>query len=283
MEQIATYFSSGGVPATWLSPTVNIWERNWTARVTDGALTEIAGWFYIYNFNEYSNEKQYLYLFDWWATLDDSERYNNWANEMDAYSNKYSRWRTAAPMTNYMPKFDEINELLKIPKEDNTDILLKSIKEIKTLLNKPKSKRKEVNIAKLLGELEDNITLKNEEILSGTRLHLDWLNDVLAQQITESVDRLEDMSTKWQNEHKKLLDWLWKSLLAKFNEDKTSKEKVSKYIDDEKKEKVIKKTKKKEKKDNMLDKIIKTKPDYLSKIIDNKTKEDKWMNVLIKK
>jgi len=35
MEQIAVSFTTGGSPATWLTPIVNIWEKNGTKRATD--------------------------------------------------------------------------------------------------------------------------------------------------------------------------------------------------------------------------------------------------------
>jgi len=60
MEQIAVYFTNDWAPATGLTPTVNIWERNGAQRITNGALAELASGFYIYDFNEYSPDKQYL-------------------------------------------------------------------------------------------------------------------------------------------------------------------------------------------------------------------------------
>ncbi len=133
MEQIAVSFTSSWVPTTGLSPIVNIWEKNGTKRVTDWACTEIAGWRYIYNFDKYNNDKIYLYQFDWTDTLSDSDRYKFWGNEMDAYSNKYSRGRTAVPATNYMPNFSKLEKGIKdVPQYNDTELktLLKEMKNI---------------------------------------------------------------------------------------------------------------------------------------------------------
>ena len=151
MEQIATYFSNNGVPASWLNPTITIAERNWTIRVTNGIVVEIPNmlWFYIYNFNEYNPEKQYLYLFDWGSTLSDSDRYIPWNNDLDSYSYKQSWWRTVAATIPYDDKWlkiklDSIEKIVgqKPPKAEKIDLTkiekrLKSIEEKKIEFPKP--------------------------------------------------------------------------------------------------------------------------------------------------
>lgn len=143
MEQIAVYFSDEWVPAVGLSPIVNIVERNWAVRVTNGACKELATGFYIYDFNEYNPDKQYLYLFDWWATLGDWDRYKPWNNDMDSYSYKQSWGRTVAATTPYddsttKKKLDNIEKMIgkNQPKVEKIDLSiiekrLKSIEEKK--------------------------------------------------------------------------------------------------------------------------------------------------------
>ena len=149
MEQIATFFSNAWVPTTGLSPVINIRERNWTIRVTNGACSEIANGFYIYNFNEYNPDKQYLYLFDWGSALSDSDRYIAWNNDLDSYSFKQSWGRTVAATTPYddstmQIKLANIEQMVgkEQPKAEKIDLTkiekrLKSIEEKKIELPKP--------------------------------------------------------------------------------------------------------------------------------------------------
>ena len=76
MEQIAVSFTKEWSPATWLTPTVTILMRNWEKVVENWLCNELGYGWYIYNFERYSAEKVYLYIFDWGATLDDYDRMN---------------------------------------------------------------------------------------------------------------------------------------------------------------------------------------------------------------
>ena len=114
MEQIAVSFTKEWSPATWLSPKVTILMRNWEKIVEDWVLNELGYWWYIYNFDNYNPEKVYLYMFDWWDTLDDYDRYKYWGNEFDAYTNKYSWGRTAAPyFTSINSRFNNVDKAIK--------------------------------------------------------------------------------------------------------------------------------------------------------------------------
>ena len=76
MEQIAVNFTDGWVPKTWLTPTVTIIDRAWNTYIEDWALKELWRWWYIYNFDRYSPDKVYLYVFDWGSALsNDYDRY----------------------------------------------------------------------------------------------------------------------------------------------------------------------------------------------------------------
>lgn len=154
MEQIAVFFSDAWVPKTWLSPIVNIWERNGTKRITNGICQEIAGWFYIYNFNEYSPEKNYLYLFDGTSTLSDSDRYIAGNNDLDSYSNKATWGRTVAANIDYKPHFKALEQkLTTIPQVDLTGIM-SEIAAIKKTLTAPK-KKDNSDLKALLSRIED--------------------------------------------------------------------------------------------------------------------------------
>lgn len=165
MEQISAYFSNNWIPAVWLSPTINIVERNWTVRVVNWvcrAIPNING-FYIYDFNEYSSEKQYLWLRDWWESLSDSDRYIAWNNDFDSYSFKQSWGRTVAATTPYddkwlKTKLDNIEKIVgqtpsKVEKIDLSKIekRLKSIEEKK--IEFPKIEIPKVDIEWLREEL----------------------------------------------------------------------------------------------------------------------------------
>ena len=115
MEQIAVNFTDWWTPKTWLTPKVTILDRAWKVYVTDWELKELGYGWYIYNFDRYSPDKVYLYVFDWGSALSsDYDRYKFGGNEFDAYSNKYSWGRTAAPyFTSINGRFDRVDKSIK--------------------------------------------------------------------------------------------------------------------------------------------------------------------------
>ena len=136
MEQIAVSFTDGWVPKTWLTPKVTILDKGGNVYIQDGELKELWYWWYIYNFDRYSPEKVYLYLFDWWDALSGYDRYIFGGNELDAYSNKYSWGRTAAPyFTAIDGKFEwinkAINKAVKSRKDYDDKEVRKGLAEIK--------------------------------------------------------------------------------------------------------------------------------------------------------
>lgn len=136
MEQIAVSFTDGWVPKTWLTPKVTILDKGGNVYIQDGELKELWYWRYIYNFDRYSPEKVYLYLFDWWSALSGYDRYIFGGNELDAYSNKYSWGRTAAPyFTAIDGKFEwinkAINKAVKSRKDYDDKEVRKGLAEIK--------------------------------------------------------------------------------------------------------------------------------------------------------
>ena len=137
MEQIAVSFTDWGVPKTWLTPLATIIDLNGNVMVENWTCKEIWYGRYIYNFDRYSPEKVYLYVFDWWSALSsDYDRYKFGWNELDAYSNKYSWGRTAAPyFTTVNGRFDNVDKAIKNAvksrKEYNDKEVKKSLNEIK--------------------------------------------------------------------------------------------------------------------------------------------------------
>ena len=137
MEQIAVSFTDWWVPKTWLTPKINIIDLWGNKMVENWILREVGYGWYIYNFDRYSPEKVYLYQFDWGEELsNDYDRYQFGGNSLDAYSNKYSWGRTAAPyFTSINGRFDwvdkAIKEAVKSRKEYNDKEVKKSLNEIK--------------------------------------------------------------------------------------------------------------------------------------------------------
>ena len=115
MEQIAVSFTDWWIPKTWLTPKINIIDLWGNLMVEEWELKELGFWWYIYSFDRYSPEKVYLYQFDGWEELtNDYDRYQFGGNALDAYSNKYSWGRTAAPyFTSINGRFDSIDKAIK--------------------------------------------------------------------------------------------------------------------------------------------------------------------------
>ena len=137
MEQIAVSFTDGWVPKTWLTPKITILDRAGKKYIENWELMELGYWWYIYNFDRYSPEKTYLYVFDGGSALEnDYDRYKFGGNEFDAYTNKYSWGRTAAPyFTAIDGKFSwiskAIDKAVKSRKEYDDKEVRKGLAEIK--------------------------------------------------------------------------------------------------------------------------------------------------------
>ena len=166
MEQIAVSFTDGWVPKTWLTPLATIIDLWGNVMVENGTCKELWYGWYIYNFDRYSPEKVYLYVFDGWAALSsDYDRYRFGGNELDAYSNKYSWGRTAAPyFTSVNGRFDNVDkaikDAIKSRKEYNDKNVMKGLAEIKKEI---KGKgwydvyKKLDSLSKILGEVKQSV------------------------------------------------------------------------------------------------------------------------------
>ena len=200
MEQIAVSFTKEWSPATWLSPKVTILMRNWEKIVEDWLLNELGYWWYIYNFDNYIPEKVYLYMFDWWDTLDDYDRYKYWGNEFDAYTNKYSWGRTAAPyFTSINSRFNNVDKAIKKAvdsrKSYDDSALRKDISEIKNVVNWKWG----YDLADKLIELRRMIEEVNSSVKKESSSK--WVSSV-----NEKLDLLAEYTVKMKED---IANWLW--------------------------------------------------------------------------
>ena len=218
MEQIAVNFTDGWVPKTWLTPTVTIIDRAWNTYVENWALKELWYWWYIYNFNRYSPDKVYLYMFDWGSALSNSyDRYRFGGNEFDAYSNKYSWGRTAAPyFTSINGRFDKVDEAFKdaeknryndsevkkaireVKREIRGTNLVEKLSELQTLINTVNSSIKSESSSKWVSDLNGKLDLMAEYVVrmkENLDSELNSLDENVAQRITESNTSL----TEWMS------------------------------------------------------------------------------------
>ena len=166
MEQIAVSFTDGWVPKTWLTPLATIIDLWGNTLVENWECKELWYWWYVYNFDRYSPDKVYLYVFDWGDSLSsDYDRYRFGGNELDAYSNKYSWGRTAAPyFTSVNGRFDSIDKAIKNAvksrKEYDDKDVKKGLAEIKKEI---KGKgwydvyKKLESLDKILGEVKQSV------------------------------------------------------------------------------------------------------------------------------
>ena len=192
MEQIAVNFTDGWVPKTWLTPTVTIIDRAWNTYIENWALKELWHWWYIYNFDRYSPDKVYLYVFDWGSALSsDYDRYKFGGNEFDAYSNKYSWGRTAAPyFTSINGRFDRVDKAFKDAEKNRYDD-----SEIKKAIREVKREIRGTNLAEKLSELQTLINTVNSSIKSESSSK--WVSDLngkldlMAQYVVQMKENLD--------------------------------------------------------------------------------------------
>lgn len=84
---ITSFFTNLGVPQTGLTPTIDVWQLDNsnpllnTLVVNNGALIEIGGGLYRYDFSTYVHSNSYFFIVDGGAALPISERYNIAGNE----------------------------------------------------------------------------------------------------------------------------------------------------------------------------------------------------------
>ena len=80
--KLITYFSSVGVPATGLSPVMDIWTYDGTVVKSAQAMTEIGGGFYYYDFTTYNGGLDYVFRTDGGVSLSATDRYQSTSNEL---------------------------------------------------------------------------------------------------------------------------------------------------------------------------------------------------------
>ena len=211
MEQIAVSFTDGWVPKTWLTPKVTILDKGGNVYIQDGELKELWYWWYIYNFDRYSPEKVYLYLFDWWDALNGYDRYIFGGNELDAYSNKYSWGRTAAPyFTAIDGKFDGINKAInkavKSRKDYDDKEVRKGLAEIKKEI-KGRSWYDVYNRLDSLGKVLDDVkqsvvdtSATNDWNSSKNFSGINWKLDLMAEYVVKIKSELDNQLSTMDEE-----------------------------------------------------------------------------------
>ena len=226
MEQIAVSFTDWWVPKTWLTPTINIIDLWGNKMVENWTLREVGYGWYIYNFDRYSPEKVYLYQFDGGSALsNDYDRYKFGWNDLDAYSNKYSWGRTAAPyFTSVNDRFNKVDksfkdmEKLKYDDKESKKSLNEIRKEIKRwaindkldiltdILNDVKqsvvdtSATNDWNSSKNFSGINGKLDLMAEYVVKMKEdmdAELWMLDDNVAQRIMESNTNLNEWISKW--------------------------------------------------------------------------------------
>ena len=213
MEQIAVSFTDWWIPKTWLTPKVNIIGRDWKVYIENWTLKELWNGWYIYNFERYNPDKVYLYQFDWWAALtNDYDRYKFGGNEFDAYSNKYSWGRTAAPyFTNINGRFDwvdkAIKEAVKSRKEYNDKEVKKSLNEIKKEIKWKWGYDVYKKIDQLSGILSD---IKQSVV--DTSATNDWNSSKNFSGINGKLDLMAEYVVKIKQDIDEELNYVWETI-----------------------------------------------------------------------
>ena len=212
MEQIAVNFTDGWVPKTWLTPTVTIIDRAWNTYIENWALKELWHWWYIYNFDRYSPDKVYLYVFDWWSELEnDYDRYKFGGNEFDAYSNKYSWGRTAAPyFTSINGRFDNVDKAFKDAAKNRYND-----SEVKKAINEVKREIRGANLVEKLSELQTLINTVNSSIKSESSTK--WVSD-----LNGKLDLMAEYIVKMKNDVDNELNSLDENVAQRITESNTS-------------------------------------------------------------
>ena len=226
MEQIAVSFTDWWVPKTWLSPTINIIDLWGNKMVENWTLKEVGYGWYIYNFDRYSPEKVYLYQFDGGSALsNDYDRYKFGWNDLDAYSNKYSWGRTAAPyFTSVNGRFDWLDRAIKWMEKLKYDDkeLKKSLTEIRKEIKRGTINSKIDSLLDIVNDVKKSVVdtsatndWNSSKNFSGINGKLDlmaeyivkmkedvdselWmLDNNVAQRIIESNTNLNEWISKW--------------------------------------------------------------------------------------
>ena len=227
MEQIAVNFTDWWEPKTWLTPKVTILDRAWKVYVTNWELKELGYWWYIYNFAKYSPEKVYLYVFDWWSELTNNyDRYVYWGNELDAYSNKYSWGRTAAPyFTTVNGRFDRLDKSFKDIdrlKYDDSEIK-KGLNEVKKEIKRWAMNDKLDGLMSILNEVKQSVvdtSATNEWNSSKNFSGINGKLDLLAEYIVKMKEDVntelwtidENVAQRIKESNANLNEWLSKNI-----------------------------------------------------------------------
>ena len=201
MEQIAVSFTDWWVPKTWLTPTINIIDLWGNKMVENWTLKEVGYGWYIYNFDRYSPEKVYLYQFDGGSALsNDYDRYKFGWNDLDAYSNKYSWGRTAAPyFTSVNWRFDWIDKAIKDAVKSRKEYSDKEVKKSLTEIKKEIKWKWGYDVYKKLWELW-NILSDIKQSVVDTSATNDWNSSKNFSGINGKLDLMAEYIVKMKED-----------------------------------------------------------------------------------
>jgi hypothetical protein len=218
MEQIAVSFTDWGVPKTWLSPKITILGKDWTVFIQNWECRELGYGWYIYNFAKYSPEKVYLYVFDGGSALSsDYDRYKFGGNEFDAYSNKYSWGRTAAPyFTSINGRFDRVDKLFKDAEKNrykDTEVI-KNLNDIKKQIKWSNTNTRLNQLEKILSEIKQSVV--------DTSSSVDWNSSKNFNGINGKLDLMAEYIVKMKEDVDSELNSVWDTITQSINDSNTS-------------------------------------------------------------
>lgn len=165
---LTTIFTDGWVPTAWLSPVVTILNVNKSIVVIDKVpMTEVWLWFYKYDFKDYKEEIDYAMLFDWWDSLNNTERFKVWGNENNTklaeIAGNTSLTLVNSAKANNIIDYNKIQDMVKLdlPKMDLIEQKVSTIDELQEKFNKMD---KLDSIMNSITELQESIkTIKDNQ------------------------------------------------------------------------------------------------------------------------
>ena len=223
MEQIAVSFTDGWVPKTWLTPLATIIDLWGNTLVENWECKELWYWWYVYNFDRYSPDKVYLYVFDWGSALtSDYDRYRFGGNELDAYSNKYSWGRTAAPyFTSVNGRFDSIDKAIKNAVKSRKEYDDKDVKKGLTEIKKEIKGKGWYDVYKKLDNLEEILSDIKQSVVDTSATN-DWNSSKNFSGINGKLDLMAEYVVKIKSELDNQLSTMDEDIAARIMESNES-------------------------------------------------------------
>jgi hypothetical protein len=158
---ITVHFTTAGVPATGISPTIDIYDvLTNTLIVSGGSMSEIGGGWYKYSFATYSYTSKYVFTFDGGGTLVNVDRYKSSGNESHKEDISYAV--LDEPITDHTIT-GSVADTVSKTKADTTTVVLNGVtfSYLINLILKYEQNRTKIDTAnaQLLVYDDDNTTL----------------------------------------------------------------------------------------------------------------------------